>query len=128
MAAQNSSPEDVALSLTLAVVASSPGPLLLLDGDLAIVAASTSFCETFDARRADLMGLRLYAVGAGEWDTSQLRSLMAATVSGGAQITAYEMDLERPRRPVRQLIVQARRLTYLDLDQTRLLVAVSDVT
>ncbi|MDB5455223.1 MAG: histidine kinase, partial [Caulobacter sp.] len=41
---------------------------------------------------------------------------------------AYEMDLERPRRPVRQLIVQARRLTYLDLDQTRLLVAVSDVT
>ncbi|MEI9850788.1 MAG: histidine kinase dimerization/phosphoacceptor domain -containing protein [Sphingomonas sp.] len=41
---------------------------------------------------------------------------------------ARDIDLERPRRPVRHLIVQARRLVYLDLEQTRILVAVSDVT
>jgi two-component sensor histidine kinase len=33
-----------------------------------------------------------------------------------------------PRQPPRHLIVQARRLSYLDLDQTRILVAVADVT
>jgi hypothetical protein len=39
--------EEAALSLTMAVVGSSPGPLLLLDGDFNVVAASASFDSTF---------------------------------------------------------------------------------
>lgn len=46
MPARQHNAEDVALSLTLAVVTSSPA-LLLLDGDLSIIAASTSFCAVF---------------------------------------------------------------------------------
>jgi hypothetical protein len=38
---------SVADSLMLAVVASSDAPLLLLDGDLVIIAASTSFGRAF---------------------------------------------------------------------------------
>jgi len=38
---------DVALSLALAVIASSTAPLLLLNGDLTLVAASKSFCRAF---------------------------------------------------------------------------------
>jgi hypothetical protein len=37
----------VALNLALAVVASSTAPLLLLDGDLTLIAASKSFCRAF---------------------------------------------------------------------------------
>ncbi len=128
MSAEKHSPEDVALSLTLAIVTSSPAPLLLLDGQLTIIAASTSFCSVFGANAAQLTGQPLYALDDGKWDNPQLRSLMTATMSGEATPDARDIDLERPRQPVRHLIVQARRLVYLDLEQTRILVAVSDVT
>jgi two-component sensor histidine kinase len=128
MALQTNNPDDVALSLTLAVVTSSPAPLLLLDGDLTVLAASTSFCDAFGAKAADLTGRPLYALDAGEWDSPQLRSLMAETASGELTPDARDIDLKHPRLQVRNLIVQARRLSYLDLEQTRILVAVSDVT
>ncbi len=123
-----SSPQDVALSLTLAVVTSSPEPLLLLDGQLNVVAASLSFCDAFGVPATQLAGQSLYDLDAGQWDSAELRSLMTATLAGDATFDAQDIHLKRPRSPVRHLLVQARRLVYLDLEQTRLLVAVSDVT
>jgi len=128
MPARKHNTEDIALSLTLAVVTSSPAPLLLLDGALTVIAASTSFCDIFGSPPTDVTGQTLYALDAGKWDSPALRSLMSATLAGEAAPDARDIDLKPPRRPVRHLIVQARRLVYLDLEQTRILVAVSDVT
>jgi two-component sensor histidine kinase len=120
--------EEAALSLTMAVVASSPGPLLLLDGALNIIAASASFSDTFEIDPASAPGRPLASLGAGEWNTPQLRSLLSATVSGAAKIEAFEMDLERPGRSTRRLVIHAQRLIYLDMENLRLLIAVTDVT
>jgi two-component sensor histidine kinase len=120
--------EEAALSLTFAIVASSPGPLLLLDGDLNIVAMSASFAQAFEVDAANAPRLPLSSLGAGEWDVPQLRSLLDATISGAAKIDAYELDLRRPGYATRSLIIHAERLSYLDLDNLRLLMAVSDVT
>jgi len=120
--------EEAALSLTMAVVGSSPGPLLLLDGDFNVVAASASFASTFEIDPGGVPGRPLSSLGDGEWDTPQLRSLLQATMSGAAKIEAYEIDLNRPGRSVRTLVIHAQRLVYLDLENVRLLVAVSDVT
>ena len=49
MSAEKHSPEDVALSLTLAVVTPSPAPLLLLDGQLIVIAASLQQCQWLTA-------------------------------------------------------------------------------
>lgn len=119
---------EAALSLVMAVVASSPGPLLLLDGDLKVVAASESFCEAFEIDCATAPGRELASLGGGEWNLPPLESLLDATVSGGAKIEAYEMDLTRPGRGVRHLFIHAQRLVYLDVENVRLLVAMSDVT
>ena len=128
MPARNPSPEEVALSLTLAVVSSSPAPLLLLDGSLAIVAASASFCEDFGLDPEEVAGQPLLTLHAGAWDTPQLRSLLDAALAGEAQAPGCEMDVGPPGGQTRGLIVQAHRLNYLDLEQVRILVAVSDVT
>ena len=127
MPAPKPNSEDVALSLTLAIVSSSPGPLLLLDGQLRVVAASLSFCEAFEGSPADLTGQGLFALENGQWDTPELRVLMTAIVSG-ASAGPTEFDIKRPRRPDRRVIVQANLLAYLDLAQTRILVAATDVT
>jgi two-component sensor histidine kinase len=120
--------EEAALSLTLAVVSSSPSPLLLLDGALNIVAASASFYGAFALDPALSLGSPFFSLGDGEWDLPQLRSLLAATLSGAANIQAYEMDLKRAGQPTRRVVVHAQRLVYLDLHHVRLLVSASDVT
>ncbi|HST35260.1 MAG TPA: histidine kinase dimerization/phosphoacceptor domain -containing protein, partial [Allosphingosinicella sp.] len=115
-------------SLALAVITSSSTPLLLIDGNLAIVAASRSFCEAFSLDPADVAGAPLASLGAGEWNLPQLASLLKATAAGAAEIDAYELDLARDGKVTRQLVVNARRLDLADLAGDRLLVAVADVT
>lgn len=119
---------DVTLSLVLAVIASSNAPLLLLDGDCKVVAVSTSFCRTYQVAEADAPGRLLFELGAGEWDVPQLRSLLAATAAGHADIEAYEMDLRPKGRGARRLVVNAKRLSYAIEDDVRLVLTVTDVT
>ena len=58
----------------------------------------------------------------------QLRSLLQVTLSGAAQVEAYEMDLKRPGRDPRRLVITAHMLDYADMANVRVLLAVSDVT
>jgi two-component sensor histidine kinase len=119
---------DGPLSLALAVVGSSTAPLLLLDQALKVVAASTSFCRTFDIDPDRIVDRALGEVGTGEWNKPQLRVLLEATVGGNADIDAYEMDLKGPLQGVRKLVINARRLDYSVDQPVRLLMTVEDVT
>jgi two-component sensor histidine kinase len=120
--------ETTALSLMLAVIASSEQPLLLLDGELRVIAASASFCRTFDIEPASVPRQLLTALGDGEWNTPKLTSLLEATASGAAEIQGYEMDLMRKGHEPALLVLNAHKLDYDDKKHVRLLVAVADVT
>jgi len=113
-------------SLAGAMVLSSATPLLLLDGELIIIAASRSFCSAFGLDIAAVDGQPIATLGHGEWQAPRLRSLLTATASGGAAVDAYELDLAVDPVP-RRLIVTATRLDYDDA-AVRLLVAFDDVT
>lgn len=115
-------------SLGMALVISSATPLLLLDADLIIRAASRSFCSAFGIDPATIVGAELSALGAGEWAVRQLSSLLRATISGNAAIDAYEFELVRPNQPTRCLIVHATRLDYDEATALRVAVAIDDVT
>ncbi len=117
-----------ALGLALAVIDSSDAPLLLLDGELIVIAASLSFCQAFDLDPAQVATRPVFDLGAGEWSTPRLRSLLSATVSGSAKIPSYEMDLTRPDQRSRRLVLNAHLLDYGDPTHVRLMLAVSDVT
>lgn len=120
--------DDPGLSLALAMVVSSTAPLLLMDGELRIVASSASFCRAFEIDPATVAGRSLFDLGGGEWDVPQLRSLMSATLSGDAKIDAYEMDLRAAGRPAKRLVLNVQKLAYGHPERPRLLVAVADVT
>lgn len=116
------------LNLALAVNASSSAPLLLLDGDLMVIAASASFCQEFQIEPVELPSRQLSALGNGEWNVRQLSSLLHATAAGAANIDAYEMDLDREGQASRRLVLNAQKLDYGDPAHIRLLLSVSDVT
>jgi len=119
---------DVALSLALAVVASSTAPLLLLGEDLTLIAASKSFCRAFQIDPASVPGRPFRELGSGEWGVPQLLALLKATASGYAEIDNYEIDLSRDGRENRRLVLNAQKLDYGNGESVRLLVSVCDVT
>jgi two-component sensor histidine kinase len=110
------------------IVAASNEPLLFLTGDLRIIAFSDSFCRAFQISPVGLAGRRLPEIGSGEWGMPKLGSLLKATASGNAEIGAYEIDLDRVGRKRRHLVVNARKLDDGDAHDSRLLVAIADVT
>jgi two-component sensor histidine kinase len=119
---------SAAHSLAMAVITASAAPLLLLEDDLAVIAASTSFCVAFELKDQDLVGKPLSSIGRGEWGRPQLEAMLRATAEGIADIEAYEMDLDRPGRPSRKLVLNARKLDYADDSGVRLLLSIDDVT
>lgn len=118
---------DAALSLALAIVASSTTPLLLLDDRMMVLGASTSFRRDFNIDGPIASGTPIFALGNGEWDTPKLRSLLDATAAGHAEIEAYEMDLDAPGGH-RRLVLNAHKLAYDAPDHVRILLSVADVT
>ncbi|SEN88630.1 Two-component sensor histidine kinase, contains HisKA and HATPase domains [Loktanella fryxellensis] len=113
---------------TIAVVVSSNEPLLFLSAQHEVIAASGSFCRAFEIDPATMPGRHLSEVGHGEWAMPRLASLLKATATGSAQIEAYEIDLERPNRKTRNLVLNACKLDDGDEYRVRLLLSVSDVT
>jgi two-component sensor histidine kinase len=113
---------------TLAVIASSYQPLLFLTGDLAVVAASSSFCRDFEIEPASVPGRPLSQLGTGEWAMPKLNSLLRTTALANVAVDAYEIDLIRKDHKPRSLLINAHKLDDGDMERIRLLVAVTDVT
>jgi two-component sensor histidine kinase len=121
-------PNETVTSLAMALVESSKAPLLLLDDGVVVIGASSSFCNTFNLDPVTIANRRLADIGAGEWDIPQLNSLLRATISGAAEIDAYEMDLVREGKATCRLILSAHKLDYFDTEKVRVVLAATDVT
>jgi len=117
------------LSLAQSMVVTSDTPLLLLDSDLRVIAASISFCRAFALDPQLVTGNSILAMGQGEWDLPRLKSLLSATGSGGADIDKYEIDLVAgDEKGARRLELSAHKLSYDEADGTRLVLSVLDLT
>jgi two-component system, sensor histidine kinase PdtaS len=118
---------EAADGLALAVITASTAPLLLLDDSLEVIAASGSFCDSFNIDCDRAVGRPFTALGNGEWKVPQLVTLLRAT-GAGLSIDAYETDLIRSGEPSRRLIVNASKLAYFDAENIRIMVSITDVT
>lgn len=119
---------EAANSLALAMVLSSQAPIILLDGDMRVIAISASFARAFEINPVSAAGAKLTDLGSGEWNVPQLGSLLSATANGHAAIDAYEFDLVRDGVEPRRLVLNAHKLDYSGSGDVRLMLSVSDVT
>lgn len=119
---------DAANSLMLAVIEASQAPVLLLDSAGTIIAASAAFGRAFALASTSVPGRKLSELGSGEWAGRGLESLLRTTLTGAADVDAYEMDLVREGENTRSLVLTARKLDYFDKNNVRLLLTIADVT
>jgi len=108
-------------------------PLVVLDQDLRVVAASRSFYRTFKVRPKDTEGKLLYELGDGVWDIAKLRSLLEkiipadGAIEAGA-IEAYEIERDFPGIGRRTMCLNARKVLYETGSRANILLGIEDIT
>jgi two-component sensor histidine kinase len=119
---------DEGHALAQAIVDTIREPLLVLDKDLRVVTANRSFYLTFRMQRQDVQGLPVYALGNGQWDIPELRSLLADIAPQHAVMDGFEVERDFASIGRRIMLLNARKLFYEENGHTTILLAIEDVT
>jgi PAS domain-containing protein len=80
-----------AWTLAHAIVDTVREPLIVLDQDLRVVAASRSFYLTFKVNADDTQGKLLYDLGDGQWDIPKLRLLLGKILPEQGDMEDYDV-------------------------------------
>src|SRR6202045_2720803 len=106
-------------TLAQAIVDTVREPLLVLDKDLRVLAASRSFYLTFKVAPTDTQGRLLYALGDGQWDIPRLRVLLEKIVPEQGVMEDYEVEHAFPDIGKRTMLLNARKVFY-EVGHTRI--------
>ena len=115
-------------TLAQAIVDTIREPLLVLDKDLRVVAASRSFFLTFRMNRQDVQGRPIYALGNGQWDIPELRLLLERILPQHTVMDDYEVEQEFSVIGRRNMVLNARTVFYEKQRQALILLAIEDIT
>src|SRR6202161_3408826 len=102
-------------------------PLIVLDKDLRVVAASRSFYVKFSADPRDIRGKRFYELGDREWDIPKLRLLLEEIIPNQSPMAEYEVEHDFPRIGRRVMLLNACIVRY-EKAHTNILIGIEDIT
>lgn len=114
--------------LAQAIVDTIREPLLVLDKDLRVVTANRSFYLTFKMTRQDVQDRPLYLLGEGEWNIPELRLLLKNIAPRQAIMEAYEVERDFAGLGRRVMLLNARKVFYLESAHDTVLLAIEDIT
>jgi chemotaxis protein methyltransferase CheR len=114
--------------LAHAIVDTVREPLIVLDQDLRVVAASRSFYLTFKVNADDTQGKLLYDLGDGQWDIPKLRLLLGKIVPEQGAMENYEVEHDFPSIGRRTMLLNARKVFYEKGSHSTILVGIEDIT
>jgi two-component sensor histidine kinase len=115
-------------TLAQAIVDTVREPLLVLDKDLRVLAASRSFYSTFQVVPSSTQGHLIYELGNGQWDIPELRLLLERIVPEHGVMDDYEVERQFPDLGARTMLLNARKVFYEGNSHTTLLLGIEDVT
>jgi len=103
-------------------------PLLVLDGDLHIIAASRAFYLKFKVDADQAIGRNLADFGDGQWPNAELIRLLEEVVPDNSIIEGYEITHDFPQIGIRTVLLNARKIFREGNNAKTLLLAMEDVT
>ncbi len=109
------------------IIATIRQPLVVLDEELRVISASSSFHRIFSVKPEELIGRHLLAVR-DYLDVSALREFLASIQARGTTINDHEVEIELPGQGRRAFLMSARVLREKPSARRKILVAIVDVT
>lgn len=101
-------------------------PSLVLDNELRLQTANRAFYETFHCAPSEVVGRPLKEINRGIWELPAVSSLLAETLSAGAELDHTEVTLTMPGDGKRRFHVNARLLAPEPGKGSQLLLAIED--
>lgn len=83
-------------------------PLLVLDGQLRVITANRTFCETFKLKRKDVEGQGLFDVDGGAWNIPKVRMMLDEVLNTGIETMNEPLDHDFKGIGQKQLLVNVR--------------------
>jgi chemotaxis protein methyltransferase CheR len=117
-----------ACALAQGIVDTVREPVLVLDQDLRVIAASRSFYSSFEVKPEDTQGRLLYTLGDGQWDIPKLRVLLEKIIPEHGVMEDYEVEHEFPGLGHRTMCLNARQVFYEVGEHMNILLSMQDVT
>ncbi len=117
-----------AVAFADAIIATVREPLLVLDQDLRVIAASRAFYARFQVNPDDTNGKLLYRLGDGQWDIPKLRVLLEKIIPEKGVMDDYEVEHEFPGIGVRTMCLNARQVFYETDKRANILLGIEDIT
>lgn len=114
--------------LAQAIVDTVREPLLVLDCDLNVAAASRSFLSDFKATSEDVVGCSVYKILDGRFNLAGLATLLGKVLPEHAVSENFEIDAVFPRIGQRILIVGVREVFFVQNLHKAILLSFQDVT
>ena len=114
--------------LAEAIVDSIREPLLVLDPDLRVIAASRSFYRTFGVTRRKTEGQLVFELGDGQWNIPGLRTILEDIIPKRRTVESFEVEHEFPSIGRRVMLLNARRVFNEDGAASAILLAIEDIT
>jgi two-component sensor histidine kinase len=115
-------------TLAQAIVNTIHEPLVVLDAQLKVVAASRSFYETFKVDPGQTQGRSLYSLGDGQWNIPALRLLLETVIPERTAMDGFEVSHDFPGVGPRTMLLNARKVIFDTSADIAILLAFTDVT
>lgn len=117
-----------AQALALAIVNTVHEPLVVLDANLRVIAASRSFYDTFRVDPEHTHGCALYELGDGQWDIPALRMLLETIIPQRVAMDDFQVEHDFPNLGQRTMLLNARMVVYETTPDRTILLAFTDIT
>ncbi len=99
-------------------------PLLVLNPDLTVRSANEAFFNDFEAPREETIGRKIYDLGNGQWEISELRELLEDVLPDSNVFNEYEVSHTFEDLGERVMLLNGRRLDHVQL----ILLGIRDIT
>jgi len=117
-----------ARSLAQVIVEAGREPLLVLDDDFRILAASDSFHKSFQITPAQTYHHPFFSMSEGDWDIPELRQLLGRAIAESEPIDGIPFTHAFPHIGLRYYLLHLRRVKYDERNRKILLMGFEDIT
>ncbi len=103
-------------------------PLLVLDSDLRVLYANSSFLQVFQVLREEAEKKFLYRLGEEQWNIPRLRALLEEVAAKGMPVQDFEVEHDFSGLGIRTMLLNASRVEDAHTEEPLVLLAIEDVT
>jgi two-component system CheB/CheR fusion protein len=103
-------------------------PLVVLDADLRVRRATSTYYDTFLVARDETEGRFLYDIGNGQWNRARLRELIGSALFRSEPFHDFEVEHDFPHIGRRTMRLSAQRIPQRNPQDRTVLLAIEDVT